>query len=50
MADETMNQENEELFDEIYTLTDDEGKEADFKLLASCELEGVEYYALIPLT
>jgi len=40
----------EELFgDEIYTLTDDEGNESQFELLASREIDGVTYFALIPI-
>ena len=35
--------------DEIYTLTDEEGKEQDFQLLGTCEIEGVEYLALVPV-
>ena len=34
--------------DETYTLTDEDGKEQDFQLLGSCELDGNEYYALVP--
>lgn len=33
---------------EIYTLTDEEGNEIDFELIGKAELEGTEYYALIP--
>ncbi len=43
MADEIFETED------IYTLTDEEGKEMQFKLLAGCELDGNEYLALIPL-
>lgn len=35
--------------EEIYTLTDEEGKEQDFQLLGTCEIEGVEYLALVPV-
>ena len=38
--------ENEEVL--VYTLTDDEGNENDFELLASVELDGKTYCALIP--
>lgn len=34
--------------EDIYTLTDEDGVEMQFKLLASAEIEGVEYLALIP--
>ena len=40
--------ENEEVL--VYTLTDDEGNENDFELLASVELDGKTYCALIPYT
>ncbi len=46
MADEIKELEEEE---DIYTLTDEDGVEKNFKLLADCEIEGVIYYALIPL-
>ncbi len=40
----------EDLFnDEIYTLTDDEGNESQFELLASREIDGATYFALIPM-
>ncbi len=35
--------------EDIYTLTDEDGVEMQFKLLAGAEIEGVEYLALIPL-
>lgn len=35
--------------DEIYTLTDEEGKEEDFQLIAREEFEGQIYIALIPM-
>jgi len=38
----------EEIFEEIYTLTDEEGNEQDFAVLATCELEGKTYYAMVP--
>ena len=40
--------ENEEVL--VYTLTDDEGNENDFELLASVDLDGKTYCALIPYT
>ncbi len=40
---------NEELMDyQYYTLTDEDGNESDFELLASAEIDGVVYYALVP--
>ena len=43
MADEIFETED------IFTLTDEEGNEMQFTLLGSCEIEGTEYLALIPL-
>ena len=40
---------NEELMDyQYYTLTDEDGNESDFELLATAEIDGVAYYALVP--
>ncbi len=41
----------EELFDEqaLITLTDEDGNEEQFEVIASLEVEGVMYYALMPL-
>ncbi len=42
--------DNNETFDpEIFTLTDEDGNELNFMLLASLEVEGVEYKAMIPV-
>ncbi len=41
--------EDEELVD-VYTLTDEEGKEEQFELLAETEMDGVRYLALAPFT
>ncbi len=39
----------EEVFEsEYYTLTDEEGNELKFELIGSCELDGNEYFALVP--
>ncbi len=35
--------------DDIFTLTDEEGVEKQFQLLGSCEIDGNEYLALIPM-
>ena len=43
MADEIFETED------IYTLTDEDGKEMQFSLLGSCEIDGKEYFAMIPL-
>lgn len=48
MADNIIETEEFES-DEIYTLTDEDGVEKQFQLLGSCEVEGHEYLALIPL-
>lgn len=39
----------EDIEDEIYTLTDEEGNEAQFELAGTRELNGETYYALIPI-
>lgn len=41
--------EAEELEAEIYTLTDENGEEHDFELLAQAEIDGVTYLAMIPV-
>jgi uncharacterized protein YrzB (UPF0473 family) len=44
--------ENEELEEDmvpVFTLTDDEGNEQDFELLAETTIDGKLYYALAPL-
>ena len=42
--------ENNEIYDpEIYTLTDDDGNELNFALLATLEQDGAVYKALIPV-
>lgn len=35
--------------DEIFTLTDEDGNENQFELLASHEIDGVTYLALVPI-
>jgi len=52
MADEIkrLPEENEEeLYDDIYTLTDEDGNELEFKLIGTCECDGKSYRAMIPL-
>jgi uncharacterized protein YrzB (UPF0473 family) len=41
----------DEMFEstEIITLTDEEGVETDFEVVASLEIDGVIYYALMPV-
>ncbi len=38
----------EEIYEEIYTLTDEEGNEQDFAVLDTQEVEGKTYYAMVP--
>ncbi len=46
-AVEPEDEEDEEI--DVYTLTDEEGKETNFELLAEAELDGVLYYAMTEL-
>ena len=40
----------DEMFDaEIITLTDEDGNETEFEVIASLELDGTVYYALMPV-
>lgn len=40
----------DEFFDaEVITLTDEEGKEEDFEVVATLEIDGTLYYALMPV-
>ena len=49
MADEIKNQENEEAFEDVITLTDlESGEEENFILLGEVEMDGNEYMALEP--
>lgn len=41
-----MEEKNFEL--DTYTLTDENGKESQYELIATCEMNGNTYYALIP--
>ena len=43
-----MAKDNEKYEGEYFTLTDEDGKELTFELLGSLELDGTEYYALVP--
>lgn len=42
--------QNESFEDEIFTLTDEDGVESEFRLLASHEVDGATYLALEPLS
>ena len=42
-----MSEQNEEKI-ERFTLTDEDGKEMEFELIGSGEVDGVMYYAMIP--
>ena len=51
MNDENItNNSEEELSDNIITLTDEEGKESNFELLDLVELDDEEYVVLLPVT
>ncbi len=41
----------DELFEaaDVITLTDEDGKETEFEVVASLEIDGVIYYALMPI-
>ncbi len=47
--DEMMKDELQEEEVYTYTLTDEDGKEYEFELLGTCEMEGKTYYALAPI-
>ena len=50
MNDENItNNSEEELSDNIITLTDEEGKESNFELLDLVELDNEEYVVLLPV-
>lgn len=50
MNDENItNNSEEELSDSIITLTDEEGREFDFEILDSIELDNEEYAVLLPI-
>jgi uncharacterized protein YrzB (UPF0473 family) len=51
MNDEIKNSnraENEEEFNNIITLTDEDGKEIDFEVIGDAEIDGVVYCAMTP--
>ena len=41
--------ENETFEYDVYTLTDEEGNESEFRLLSTCDMNGNTYRALAPL-
>lgn len=45
-GDTEMNDNNFE--SEFYTLTDEDGNEIEFELAGSAEIDGVEYFAMVP--
>lgn len=51
MANEELLNNNEEAMEEIeiYTLVDEEGNEGQFQIIGEHEMDGVVYYALIPV-
>ena len=46
MADKNM---NEEMYEDIITLTDEDGKDIDFEIIADAEIDGVVYFAMAPV-
>ena len=51
MANEELLNNNEEAMEEVdvYTLVDEEGNEGQFQIIGEHEMNGVVYYALIPV-
>ena len=50
MQEENFDNENEmETDEEIYTLTDEDGKESDFRLIGRQDIDGQSYVALVPI-
>ncbi len=49
MSDNNKNINNEEEMAEIFTLTDEEGNEIDFEIIADHEMNGERYFAMIPV-
>ena len=43
-----MTDNNKNMDDGIYTLTDENGNEIQFELIGACEFKGAQYYAMIP--
>ena len=41
--------DEKELQGEFYTLTDEEGNELQFEVIASAEIKGTMYYAMVPM-
>ena len=39
---------NEEFQSEFYTLTDEDGNEIEFEVIGSAEIDGTEYFAMVP--
>ena len=40
--------EENTMSNEFYTLTDEDGNELEFEMIGQCEMNGVNYYAMIP--
>ena len=51
MANEELLNNNEEAMEEVdvYTLVDEEGNEGQFQIIGEHEMNGVVYYALVPV-
>ncbi len=39
---------DQEFQSEFYTLTDEDGNEAEFEVIGSAEIDGTEYFAMVP--
>lgn len=44
-----INNSNEDEMTEIFTLTDEDGNEIEFEVIADCERNGERYFAMIPV-
>lgn len=49
MSEERMNENEEMMESEIFTLTDEDGNEIDFEVIGECERDGQRYFAMIPV-
>lgn len=49
MSEERMNENEEMMESEIFTLTDEDGNEIDFEVIGECEKDGQRYFAMIPV-
>lgn len=49
MSEERINENEEMMESEIFTLTDEDGNEIDFEVIGECERDGQRYFAMIPV-